>query len=455
MNHEALEVLRRMGASVNERAEMVRIPEPMIREALDSARRRVVLFSRDGKKDIDLSSGRNPHLTTDGTAMHVIDLSTGTRRRGTTMDLFRFALVSDYLDEVDVFWPMVAASDVPDAEHTVHEFLTSIMGTSKHIQHEARGLEEARAELAIAGIITGGSEELRKKPIFSSVFTPVSPLAFEKESIDSMMLFVSAGVPIVALSMVQMGYTGPGTLAGSLTVANAEILASLVLAHCVTKETPFIYGIFAGPFDSSRSAFLAGSPELALMSAAGAQMATYYGLPSLASGMLTDSSAEEPVRTTLEKLQTGIIPALAGASLVSGIGGLSTDEAVSLEQLVIDCDIWSSIKRISRGIRIEPDLIGTDLIGRLGPLANYLSEIDSAKLPKEDFQLRRLLSREMGIGKLNSKGVRSIREIAHEKIREILTCHRAVLLDKESEREALRIMKEFRKSVTHRSIEQR
>ena len=453
MNCEALEVLRKAGASINDRTEVARIPEAMIREALDSAQRHIVLFGREGKNNVDFPSIERPFLTTDGTAMHVIDFATGTHRRGTTRDLFRFALISDYLDEINVFWPMIAASDVSDVEHTVHEFSTSILGTSKHIQHEARGLREARAELDIASAIAGGNEELRKKPLFSSVFTPVSPLAFEKDSTDSMLFFAGAGIPIVAMSIVQAGYTGPGTLSGSLTIANSEILASLVLAQSAARGSPFIYGIFAGPFDINTSMFMAGSPELALMSAAGAQMATYYGLPSLASGMLTNAKAISD-RAAFEKMQTGILPALAGASLVSGIGGLCTDEAVSYEQLVIDCDIWALIKRISRGLRVETDLIGIDLINRLGPMADYLSTIESARLPKEDICWPRLV-REMDLGISKPKELKGLGEIAHEKVREILSSHRVVPLDKGSEREVLRITKEFRKSAAHQDIERR
>lgn len=453
MNHDALEILGNAGATVNDRTGVARFPETMIQEAIDSAARSVSLFSRDGRRNVDLTGKGRPFLTTDGTAMHVIDFSSGVHRRGTTRDLFRFALISDYLDEVDIFWPMVVASDVSDAEHTVHEFSTSILGTSKHIQHEARGLDEARTELAIAIAIADGEEQLRKRPIFSSVFTPISPLAFERESVDSMIFFARAGIPIVAMSIVQAGYTGPGTLAGSLAVANSEILASLVLSQCAAKGSPFIYGIFSGPFDPKTSMFLAGSPELALMSAAGAQLATYYGLPSLTSGMLTDAGAAL-ARAAFEKMQTGLLPALAGASLVSGVGGLGTDEAVSYEQLVIDCDIWASIKRISRGLRVESELMGVDVINRLGPMADYLEEIESARLPKEDIHWPRLF-RETAIGARRSNEAKDIRGIAHEKVKEILSNHRTVPLDKDIEREVLRITKEFRMSAARRNIEQR
>ncbi|MEM3038159.1 MAG: trimethylamine methyltransferase family protein [Thermoplasmata archaeon] len=451
MNHEALLALKSAGASINEHTEIVKIPEDVIREALGSAPRRVVLFGRDRSNDVDLSGIERPYLTTDGTAMYVVDFSTGAYRRGTTRDLFRCALISDYLEEISVFWPMVVASDVSDAEHTVHEFSTSILGTSKHIQHEAHGSLEAQAEVKIGSAIAGGPEELRKRPLFSSVFTPVSPLAFEKDSTDSMMLFAKAGIPIVAMSIIQSGYTGPRTLAGSLAVMNSEILASLVLAQATESGSPFIYGIFAGPFDLDISSFMAGSPELALLSAAGAQMAAYYGLPSLASGMLTNAKTIS-ARAAFEKVQTGMLPALSGASLVSGIGGLCCDEAISYEQLLIDCDIWTSIRRILRGLRTDQDLIGVDLIDRLGPMADYLSEVDSVRFPKEDISRPRLLQ-VADKEEAKSKGARDLEEIAHEEVRKILSNHRTSPLDRSVEREVVRITKEFRRSVAHLDIE--
>ena len=443
---EALDVLAKGGSTVDAKSGIVKIPPDIVRRAIKSAPKQIRLCSRDSNHDVKLFDRDRPALATDGIGVKVLDWRTGERHRSNSKDLFRLALISDYLKEIDIFWPMVVAGDVPESEHTVKEFAISVLGTAKHIQHEANGRGEARAEIEIARTVTGGREELMRRPIFSAVQCPVSPLMLEKGSAEGAIEFSRAGVPVVGMSITQMGATAPSTLAATLAVANAEVLSSLVLSQASAECSPFIYGISSAPVDiRGGGGFLAGSPELALISAAGAQMARQYNLPSLVAGMITDARYQSQ-QTSYEKLQSGLLSALAGATIVSGVGGLDTDNVISMEQLVIDADIWSDITTLIGGIEINRKKMHLDKVAEMGHVANYVDDIDTMKMFNKEVWLPRLPIRQ-SYQAWKASGGKTLEKIANEVVREALERHRPTAIDKEVERDIMVIYKKYQKEL--------
>jgi trimethylamine--corrinoid protein Co-methyltransferase len=444
-SERAVELLCRAGANINQETGSVRFPRGMIEGAIGTAQKRVTLFSRDKKHDCRLYDREIPALATDGASFQILDFGVKDFRRSTSKDLFRLAVISDFLREIELFWPMVIAGDVPDSEHTLKEFAISLLGTGKHIQHEASGEQEARAEIEIASAAVGGREELRRKPIFSAVQCPVSPMSFERGSVEAAIEFSRAGIPVVGMSIAMSGVTTPATLAGALTVSNAETIASLVVSQAACKGAPFIYGVSSAPVEIIGGGFLNGAPELALISAAAAQMATSYGLPSLVAGMITDAHYQSQ-QSGFEKLQSGLISALAGSSIICGAGGIEEDNVASLEQLVIDCDIWGSIMRIARGFEVNADTISFDLIKRISPDHNYTDDMETAKRFRKEIWQPRLPIRQ-SLTAWKAGGSKTIEESAHEIVVETLSNHHPDPMERDREKEIMEIYKRFQKST--------
>lgn len=443
---EALDLLAKAGAKIDIKTNTARIPAEIVEGAIKSAPKRLTLCSRDGKRDVKLYDRERPALATDGIGVKLLDHKTDTQRRSTSRDLFRLALLSDYLKEVDLFWPMVVAGDVPESEHTVKEFAISILGTAKHIQHEANGRLEARSEIAIAQTIAGGKEQLRKRPLFSAVQCPVSPLKIEQGSAEAAIEFSRAGVPVAGMSITQMGGTAPATIPATLVLANAEILGALVLSQAASKGAPFIYAISSAPVDiRGNGGFLAGSPELALISAAGAQIASSFGLPSLVAGMTTDARYQSQ-QASFEKLQTGLIPSLAGATIVSGIGGFDTDNVISPEQMVIDADIWSGILKLIGGIEVNRRRMHIDTIEKNQSEANYSDDIDALKIFNREVWLPRLPIRQSNPS-WKASGGKTLEDMAEEIVKSALSNHRPPSLDKDIERDIMVAYKKYQKEL--------
>lgn len=413
------------GAQTTGDGSRVKIPEATLEEALRVAPREIVLGSRDGKHDLRVPDGA-VHMATDGCGVNVLDFETGERRPSTRKDLAQLTRVADALEVLDYQWPMSVAGDVPNEVHDLVEAATALENTTKHIQHEALSAEEARAIIAMAAEIQGGPDELRGRPLVSSIQCPVSPLILEEGSSEALMEFGKAGVPVAPMSMVLMGGSSPVDRASALVVSNAEILASVCLSQAAAPGAPIFWSIASGPIDMRSGSFGAGSPEMAVLSAAGAELARHYRLPSLVASLASD--ADTPgFQAGIEKMGTGLATLLAGPDTVSGIGGLDTDSTMSLEQLVLDAEIVSYIRSVMQPVLVNPETLHLDMLLRVGPAGNYLKEKHTLTHFRNALWSSKLLLRE---GYIEGRPAEErVRERARLRVREILKEHQVPPLD--------------------------
>ena len=63
-----------------------------------------------------------------------------------------------------------------------------------------------------------------------------------------------------------------------------------------------------------------------------------------------------------EKTLTAMLPALAGANLIYGMGMLEMGQVLSFSQMVMDNEFAAMIKRSIRGIEVNDELMAVDLI---------------------------------------------------------------------------------------------
>ena len=74
-----------------------------------------------------------------------------------------------------------------------------------------------------------------------------------------------------------------------------------------------------------------------------------------------------------EKTITGILPALAGANVIYGLGMLEMGITFDLTQLVIDNEIAEMIKFTLNGIPVNDETLAVNVIREMGIGKDYLS----------------------------------------------------------------------------------
>ena len=74
-----------------------------------------------------------------------------------------------------------------------------------------------------------------------------------------------------------------------------------------------------------------------------------------------------------EKTRTGLIPALASANLIYGLGILESGITFSFGQLVLDNEFARMIKHTLTGIPVSDESLAVDVIKEEGPFRDFLS----------------------------------------------------------------------------------
>ncbi|MBS7636539.1 trimethylamine methyltransferase family protein, partial [Candidatus Bathyarchaeota archaeon] len=286
-SQKCLKILEEGGCKVDYKSQTAFIPSHLVEEALRKNRKNITLCARNPKYDAILDQN-HVYITTDGNGTQTLEMETGERRASTKEDIAKSAIIADAVDVVDIYWPMVSAQDYPAHVRHLHDLEASLENTEKHVTFETTmSPKEARYQIEIAAAILGDEEELRKRPIISSLHCTSAPLQMDGNSMEAALEFSKADVPVMFFGMPQPGATGPVTLAGSLVVNNAEVFGCLVITQLTCPGAPVIYGAGIAAFDMRTLKRAGGGPEHGLTGAAAAELARYYGMPSIVGGFVS------------------------------------------------------------------------------------------------------------------------------------------------------------------------
>jgi trimethylamine--corrinoid protein Co-methyltransferase len=350
----------------------VLVPESVVKSALAKVPKSILLASRDGKHDMRVPSDRL-YATNGGEGVYVKDLVTGERHTPTTEDVRNFFVLSGDLPQTDFCWPMVGAQDYTPHLKGFIEMKIGYESTHKHIQSAASDAEEARNLQKLATILTGGQDRFAKRPIWSAVQCPISPLTFEASLVEAQVELAKSGVPVVSMSAAVAGMTSPVTIAGTIAQITAENLASLVITQTSSKGAPWIFSSDSVPGDLKSGSIDYGSLEANLMRSAAGQMGRFYGLPTMVVGLGIEGQS-----MLLGRAREGVpimaMQALVNSDLGSGFGGLDEAAGASYEQLVADAWVWDSAKEFIRTFTADETAISFETIREAGIDGNFLGK---------------------------------------------------------------------------------
>jgi len=356
-----------------------------------------------------------------------IDMDAGQCRSGILKDTEVVARLVDALENISFCATHVSPSDVPQNMADILAVKICLESTSKHLFFSPLTYETCRKIIRMAQAVRESEDESRKRPLVSFLAATSTPLKISQDCARQLIDCAKARVPVMLDSSPMLGATGPVTLAGSLVLQNAKDLAMNAIIQLSGPNSPVIHGARCTPIDM-RTGFLSwGSAETALMSAAAVQIAHYYNMPVDGHGPCTDSKTFDE-QAGFEKSMTGLLPAMAGAEIISAAGIVDGLVVTSPLQLVIDDEFFGMMFRVLNGVRVDHEALATELITQIGYDASYLKSSHTLRNYEKEHHLARLFDKRFR-GPWETAGGRRIDEVAKERVRTILSKHEPNPLD--------------------------
>jgi len=455
LNEASFKILRELGVQIDDEGlrkelaergcdvdgDRVKFKADLLEEVIANVKKHnhVALTSRDGIKVEITPDSLVTHAT--GGIPEILDLETGQKRKPVVDDVIATMRLMNQLENLDTPCSLLYPDNVPTPITQVKQTELMFRYSKKPIY--GPGISnpgEAKYVVKLFQAFAGGSDSLAKKPIGIVGVSPESPLKIPQVICDTMKHIISAGIPTSILSAPVGGMSGPLTLAGGLAQVNAEILAFASVAYVINPETPLFYGSRLFYANMKTGCTIMGLPEIGLVSAAAAQLASSNGFLSDLYGLCCTSCTFDG-QNGYENAINALVPALAGANWISGYGSMASLMVASYEQLVIDDEIMGLIKRVVNGITVNEDTIGLDVLS---------SAVNGGMILAHPHTVKHLRGGEIFIPKLGfdsvwseweKKGKKEIRTLARERVCELLKQDEVKPLPEDLDQEVNEILK--------------
>ena len=429
---KALAIYAEHGAEVDWTRQVVKLPPDVVLSAMSHAPRFYTLGARLPAHDLRLD-GTAMYCGTDGCGVETIDFKTRQHRPSVKDDVAKMARIADYLSSIAFYWPIVTAHDFA-ATSPLHELDASFNHTVKHVQSETvMGERMARYAVEMATVVGGEVNTLRQRPPLSLLVCTIAPLGLDIGGMEAALVFAEAGLPVGFMSMATTGSTAPATVAGTVAMADAEIVAAMVLVQMAYPGAPTFHSLMTGMMHPRTGGYLSLTWETELAYPVGVELAHSWGVPTLAAIYGPDAEAPgwEAAKASASNL---LMCALCGAETGSGMGLLRACTLLYPEELLLDSDIYHQTRINAAGLDTSQAELALEVIKEVGPRGHFLGQRHTrTHLRRRQFSdLTRQLS---GDG-----GYRDPVEVAREKVQWILEHHHPQPLAEVQQAELKRIL---------------
>ncbi|MEM2890753.1 MAG: trimethylamine methyltransferase family protein [Candidatus Hadarchaeum sp.] len=439
---ETLRILEKAGAEVDYKTKIAKLPESLVKDALKRVPGKFRLAGRERKNDFVVGDDRSYWGMMGGPL--IVDLKTGEVRETTKKDVGEWARFADALEDVWFITPPMAR-DVNPMVSAEHEFEAMANNSSKFLEQNLYSGAGARNVFEMASVIQGGEEELIKNPLIFGAGCAVSPLQHCAIALDVWFELASKGLPCLVATEAIIGATGPITMAGSLAVANADVLSGITLIELIKPGIPVAYSIgLSHVMDMKKAEALCGCPERAFAIAANAQLGRFYGIPTWV-GVATDSKVPD-AQAGYEMALSALYATMTGNHMVMGIGSSLASRGVSYEEAMIDWEIMRMVSRIAEGTEVNEETLGVDLICKIGPGGSFIATEHTLKHYKKEI-LDAVITDRSSIWTWEKEGRKDMIHRAKEMAKKILEEHEPTPLPKDVKAKLGEIVKRAEKDA--------
>jgi trimethylamine--corrinoid protein Co-methyltransferase len=419
-HEQAREMLEAAGCRVD--GKRVRYPAPLVEQCIAGAPSRVVIHNRGGKRVMFLE-GRRSYFGMGSDTLYAYDPASGKLGPAGGEAVARAARVADSLEHIDYVMSLGIARDAPQTVNDLVQFQQMVQNTTKPICFTAHHRRNLKAIIDMAAAAVGGLGELQARPFIIHYSEPNSPLMLTEPAVDKLLLCAELRIPLLFTPGSMTGGTAPVTRAGAVVISNAESLSGLVLHQIRSPGAPIISGGNSMVMDLMTSICSYGAPEFQLAIAAYTELYHYYGIPVWGFAGCSDAHLLDE-QAALEATFSIMMNALAGANLIHDVGYLSSGLTGSCELLVLSDEIIGMVKRMLRGIPVDPETLAVEAIDRVGPGGHFLTDEHTLAHFRSEFWRPGLLNRDP-LEIWQQKGSLPLRERLRQRVQQILEQHRA------------------------------
>jgi len=368
---KALKIYAEHGADVDFESQIVKLSPELVIETLSHAPRHYTLGARLEDFDLNLD-GTAMYCATDGSGTETIDFFTGKRRTSAKKDVAMMARITDYLSSMSFYWPIVSAQDY-EVLAPLHELDASFNNTVKHVQTPTVVREfEGRYAVEMAKIIAGDESTMRARPPLSALICTIAPLAHDHDAMEAALVMAEAGLPVGFMSMATGGSTGPATIAGTMALADAEMVSAMVLIQMAYPGAPIYHSMMPGIMHPRTGAFLGSSWEADSFYPAGVELAHMWGVPTLA-GIGPGGADKSGWESAVGSAANMLLCALCGAETASGFGLREGCTLLTPSDLVLDSEIYHQVRASAAGLDTSQEAFALDVIKEIGPRGHFLT----------------------------------------------------------------------------------
>src|SRR5689334_19774993 len=366
LDDEALDIWEQAGAKVDRAAQHAWIDRGIILEAVSKAPSEFTLRARNPAKSLHIGGNSIVFVNASGTAF-ASDLDGG-RRPGTFDDMRNLMKLVHMCNPIHVLESQITEpQDLPVQVRHLERGRSIFTLSDKVVAQAAHGRSVAADCLAMAAIVFGGADELRRKPAFAAIVNANSPLRWDTSMLGGLITYARGGQPLVVTPFILAGAMSPITMAAAVAQQNAEALAAIALTQLVNPGVPIVYGGFTTNTDMTSGSPAFGTPEGAWAFFAGAQLARRYGLPYRGSGGLNTSKV--PDAQAAYETQMCLWPTVMSHTnyVMHAAGWLEGGLVASFEKLILDVEGLAMMQRLFGGVEISDDTLALDSIAAVGP----------------------------------------------------------------------------------------
>lgn len=357
LSEEALDLLRSNGVKVE--GNRAYFTTEQVMHALDVAKKEFTVYARNPKYNVHMNTV--DLYMTPGYGSPTVCEADGTLRPAMFDDFLKLATIVQESEEFSINGGILAQPSDIEAEISAEVMVyATLCRSDKALFSVCGGKKQAENIMKMMKIIFG--DDLTETPCTFNLISPLSPLGVTKNTIDTMDVCARNGQPLVIAPGNMAGATGPISVAGNVSEANAEFLGLNVYAQMVRPGTPIIYGFASTVSDMRNMQASNASPGFVKQAKYGSLLAKKYGVPCRSGGGMSDANgltAQAGVESAMSFFESFQERANL---MMHATGSLHSFNTVSIEKFLLDIETYTRMKYYFDDIPTDEEAMAFDAI---------------------------------------------------------------------------------------------